>query len=269
MNKFLKKNYNNIKPSYRQFEIVCSLSLPMKIKDFINTLSEFFQIWPLQQWIFSLLGLIFSYLITINLYNKRLKKKELEPISKKGCFWMIFIDLLINLIVGLYYFKKIKLPMGIIMLKCPIAISPIIFIIEFFLVCLWKNRHTIIYHIIENFYENKQNIYAYSFIILFPYYFIAINWQEYFFLVILGISLYNWKWFPMNFYWKPLETWKMLQRIKMQKKAQIIKEQKHKLLTELNLLDLPAAQKKKKKSNLKELPTTLKKENAEKTSPKT
>ena len=194
----------------------------------------------------------------------------LEPITNKGCFWMIFLDLFINLIIGLYYFKCQELPIGMLMASCPIAISPIIFIMEFIFVSLWKNRHMIIYHIIENCYEHKRDIFAYTFFVLFPYYFIATSWEGYFYFLIFEISLYNWKLFPMNFYWKPLESWKMIQRMKAQKKIMILKKEKQQLLTDLNLVDQPLKTSKKtnKQSAIKELPATSKKENSDKISPK-
>lgn len=44
---------------------------------------------------------------------------------------MIFIDLMINLALGIYYMGARDTFMGEIMLRCPIAISPLIFLIEF------------------------------------------------------------------------------------------------------------------------------------------
>lgn len=49
---------------------------------------------------------------------------------------MIFSDLLINLGVGLYYLEYRDTMMGMLMVKCPIAISPFIFVIEFLVVIL-------------------------------------------------------------------------------------------------------------------------------------
>ena len=47
------------------------------------------------------------------------------------------LDLLLNLALGLYYMHYRDTLMGIIMLRCPIAISPLIFVIEMVFVYMY------------------------------------------------------------------------------------------------------------------------------------
>lgn len=49
---------------------------------------------------------------------------------------MIGLDLLINFVLGIYYMGARDTLMGVIMFRCPIAISPLIFLIEF-VVFVW------------------------------------------------------------------------------------------------------------------------------------
>ena len=100
---------------------------------FLN-LKEFFSIWPLFQWITSLIGLIVLYWITGYYYNKWLASSGGWLDVKTRC-WLIATDLSINLILGLYYMNYRQTTMGIIMMKCPIAISPLIFCLE--LLCVY------------------------------------------------------------------------------------------------------------------------------------
>lgn len=109
---------------------------------------EFFQIWPLSQWISSLVGLVLMYWIATGFYNKRLLNYNLE-MSLQFRFWMILSDLLLNLGLGLYYLGYRETLMGQLMLKCPIAVSPVIFIIELILLIAIKE-----YAIAQNF-KNK------------------------------------------------------------------------------------------------------------------
>jgi len=102
---------------------------------FLN-FKEFFSIWPLFQWITSLIGLIVLYWITGYYYNKWLSSSGGWLNIKTRC-WLIVTDLSINLILGLYYMNYRQTTMGIIMMKCPIAISPIIFCLELLCVYCW------------------------------------------------------------------------------------------------------------------------------------
>jgi len=108
-----------------------------------KTLLDFYHIWPLTQWITSLITLILLYWITGYLYNKWLSARG-GWLNFKMRVWLIISDLLINLSLGLYYMHYRDTLMGGIMLKCPIAISPIIFLLE--LICVymyyrfWKTK---------------------------------------------------------------------------------------------------------------------------------
>lgn len=98
---------------------------------------EFFHIWPIQQWVSSLVGLVLMYWVATNVYNKRLVKLELG-MSIQFRFWMILSDLLLNLVLGLYYLGYRDTLMGQLMLNCPIAVSPVIFVVELLVVILIK-----------------------------------------------------------------------------------------------------------------------------------
>ena len=95
----------------------------------VSNLHMFFSIWPLSQWISSLVVLIILYIITGHYYNKWLSHAGGWLDVKTRC-WLIAIDLTTNLILGLYYMNYRETTMGMIMMKCPIAVSPIIFCLE-------------------------------------------------------------------------------------------------------------------------------------------
>jgi len=113
--------------------ILVTTSLMMFVPQ--EKLINFFNIWPLEQWVSSLVGLVLLYYFATYLYNQRLIKYDLKMVFTVR-FWMIFSDLLINLGVGLYYLEYRDTMMGMLMVKCPIAISPFIFVIEFLVVIL-------------------------------------------------------------------------------------------------------------------------------------
>lgn len=121
----------NVEPINNPYHNILPLNL-------INIrLLEFFNIWPIEQWISSLFGLVLMYWVATGFYNKRLKNYKLE-MSFKFRFWMILSDLLINLGLGLYYLGYRETIMGQLMLKCPIAVSPVIFVVELLVVILIK-----------------------------------------------------------------------------------------------------------------------------------
>jgi len=95
----------------------------------------FINIWPASQWIWSLITLVLMYWIIGAWYNKKLARQG-GWISWQTRVIMIFIDLILNLALGIYYMAARDTMMGAIMLRCPIAISPLIFLIEF-LVFVW------------------------------------------------------------------------------------------------------------------------------------
>lgn len=158
----INKNFQNIKlksirktsqfPDYRHlnFGIDSSLNKCLCLNKLTNfnklifcvslpnsKLIEFFQIWPLNQWISSLIGLVALYVFTTYIYNKRLVSYNNE-MSVSFRFWMIVSDLAINLALGIYYLDYRETIMGQLMLKCPIAVSPVIFLVELLLVILIK-----------------------------------------------------------------------------------------------------------------------------------
>ena len=104
------------------------------VKDLTTLLTEFYHLWPLSQWISSFVSLILLYWITGYYYNKWLSNKG-GWLNWKMRIWLIVSDLTINLILGLYYLNHRETVMGVIMLKCPIAISPLIFVLE--LTCVY------------------------------------------------------------------------------------------------------------------------------------
>lgn len=126
---FLKVLKINNKMNWKQS--VLFISLPME------KLLDFFKIWPIEQWISSLVGLVLMYWLTTHLYNKRLVNYNNE-MSVMFRVWMILSDLLLNLGVGLYYLDYRETMMGMLMIKCPIAISPGIFVIELLIVIIVK-----------------------------------------------------------------------------------------------------------------------------------
>jgi len=97
-------------------------------------LVDFYQLWSLSQWVSSLSSLILFYWITGHYYNKWLSEKG-GWLTIKTRVWLIFFDLALNLALGLYYMNYRETLMGSIMVRCPIAISPLIFFLE--LVCVY------------------------------------------------------------------------------------------------------------------------------------
>lgn len=119
-----------------------SVVVNAKPKTWIDQLLTFVSIWPLHQWIFSLITLILLYWVIGSWYNKKLQR-EGGWISWQTRVVMIVIDLIINLVLGIYYMGARDTIMGEIMLRCPIAISPLIFVIEF-LVFIWYYKKYIL-----------------------------------------------------------------------------------------------------------------------------
>ena len=99
---------------------------------------DFFHIWPASQWFFSIISLIGLYWLTGHYYNKWLVHHG-GWLDFKTRVWLILIDLTINLALGLYYMQYRETLMGMIMLRCPIAISPLIFLMEMICVYIYLN----------------------------------------------------------------------------------------------------------------------------------
>ncbi len=122
---------NGVQQSKVQNQVIFIIALSTK------TLIEFVNLWPLEQWFFSLAGLILLYWLTTKIYNKRLKKKYNTELSNSFRAYMILSDLLINLALGLYYLSYRNTALGQLMISCPIAVSPLIFIVELMFVIFW------------------------------------------------------------------------------------------------------------------------------------
>ena len=54
---------------------------------------------------------------------------------------MIVLDLVFNVVVGMYYMGHRETLMGEFMMRCPIAISPFIFLIEFIVVVCYSKYY--------------------------------------------------------------------------------------------------------------------------------
>ena len=131
------KNYK-----YQSNLIIC-IGMPT------NKLIEFFSLWPAQQWISSLLGLVLLYVFTTWCYNKRLRRYDLQ-MTFAFQFWMICTDLILNLIIGLYYMQHRNTVLGALTVTCPISLSPAIFVIELIILIIIKEYQ------IKNEHRNRQ-----------------------------------------------------------------------------------------------------------------
>jgi len=119
----------------------------LKIHPMIVKLGEqfvaFVALWPPTQWITSLIVLIFLYWKVGTWYNQYLADDG-GWLTTKSRIALIIVDLMINIVLGMYYMQYRESIMGQIMLRCPIAISPGIFLLEllcFYLYCrFWKQK---------------------------------------------------------------------------------------------------------------------------------
>lgn len=134
--------YTATKRKYQKNFIIC-FGIPT------NKLIEFFNLWPAQQWISSLLGLVLLYAFTTWCYNKRLRRYNLQ-MTFAFQFWMICSDLILNLIIGLYYMQHRNTVLGALTVTCPISLSPAIFILELIILIIIKEYQ------IKNEYRNGQ-----------------------------------------------------------------------------------------------------------------
>ena len=108
--------------------------------DFDRKLVDFVCIWPPLQWVTSLVSLVLMYWFVGRWYNKRLEK-EGGWISAKARILMIFFDLFVNLGIGIYYMDHRETIIGVLMMRCPIAISPLIFILEFLVFVIYFRKY--------------------------------------------------------------------------------------------------------------------------------
>jgi len=97
---------------------------------------RFVNIWPVSQWLWSLLSLVLIYILFSHIYNKWFAKKIGYYMSNKLIVNLIVFDVVLNFIIGVYYMGHRDTAFGLFMLKCPIAISPFIFMIEFIIIII-------------------------------------------------------------------------------------------------------------------------------------
>ena len=116
----------------------------------LDQVYNFFKIWSFTQWSTSLVGLIVLYWITGYYYNKKLSEKG-GWLDSKTRILLIAFDLMINFGLGLYCMYHRETILGMFMVTCPIAISPVIFVLE--LVCYYMYNR---YELWQFFYKKKQ-----------------------------------------------------------------------------------------------------------------
>jgi hypothetical protein len=104
-------------------------------KNFIwELLVKYYEIWPPIQWITSLLSLVLIYWISGYFYNKFLSKKG-GWMDAKTRVIMIFIDLFLNFLLGIYYMNYRDTFIGALMIQCPVFCSPLFWLVE--LICFY------------------------------------------------------------------------------------------------------------------------------------
>lgn len=103
---------------------------PTFVQKVVKNFWTLIYLWPASQWVLSLASLVLMYWLIGSWYNKRLEKIG-GWISWQTRVYMIAIDLALNLCLGLYYVDMRDTLMGQLMCRCPIAVSPAIFFLEF------------------------------------------------------------------------------------------------------------------------------------------
>jgi hypothetical protein len=124
------------------FFVTKSVKSEFTWESILDLFVDFLKIWPLTQWIFSLFTLLFLYIWLGKIYNRKLQASG-GWISAKTRIGMIVLDLTLNLVIGMYYMAHRDSFIGIFMMRCPIAISPIIFVIEFVIVSWYYKKYTL------------------------------------------------------------------------------------------------------------------------------
>ena len=109
---------------------------------FLDNFVDFLYIWSLEQWVWSLITLFLLYGFIGYGYNKWLMPSG-GWISIRARILMIVIDLLLNFIIGIYYMQYRETLIGAFLVRCPLAISPLIFIIEFVIVVWYYTTYTL------------------------------------------------------------------------------------------------------------------------------
>ena len=116
----------------------------------LDQVYNFFKIWSFTQWSTSLVGLVVLYWISGYYYNKKLSEKG-GWLDSKTRILLIAFDLLVNFGLGLYCMYHRETILGMFMITCPIAISPVIFVLE--LICYYVYNR---YELWQFFYKKKQ-----------------------------------------------------------------------------------------------------------------
>lgn len=104
-------------------------------EDFFERLFIFINIWSPPQWISSLGSLVCLYWWVGIFYNKKFSRWG-GWLSPRSRILMIGLDIGFNLCIGWYYMGYRDTVLGAFMLKCPVAISPFIFLAEFIIVII-------------------------------------------------------------------------------------------------------------------------------------
>ena len=130
-----KKNVGKITNFYLNFFILLSIDPNNSNTDsFFKLLTDYFTIWPVFQWITSLLTLVLTYWASGYLYNRFLSEKG-GWMDAKTRVIMIVVDLILNFSLGIYYMQYRDTFMGALMVHCPVFFSPVFWLIE--LICFY------------------------------------------------------------------------------------------------------------------------------------
>jgi NADH-quinone oxidoreductase subunit J len=135
----------------------CFIPYMISIDSWFLASVKFFSTWPLRQWVFSLISMALFYWLTSIVYNRLaiyINKKfnwKFYVFNNKIRFKLFFFDLLINYLVGTFLMipEFSNNEIAVLLLKCPIGLSPFIMIFELLLMVLYS-----IYRWIKN-YLNK------------------------------------------------------------------------------------------------------------------
>ena len=102
----------------------------------------FLNTWSLQQWVLSIVGLVAFYIVVYTLINRSRWANVMGKLTRNNIIFLMLSDFAINLVIGMIcmYPTLRNTWFGSFMSQCPIAISPIIFVIEISAV-YWASKH--------------------------------------------------------------------------------------------------------------------------------
>ena len=123
------------------YTLLCSILEYILVVPFItikNLCLNFVKIWPLQQWIWFLGGLIAFYIGVWKLFNYSRWIKMIGKLTRNNIIFLMFLDFAIKLVIGMVCMHPAlrNTSFGVFML----AISPMIFMIEISLM-YWSVKH--------------------------------------------------------------------------------------------------------------------------------